>query len=294
MKCPFRKLEYPIKGASKSDSVAKFVQVFTYDPLLNLLEFHNAEGFAQLFDSTFSDKALLKIDAQEEKEKEPLRRVAIMTTGKETSGMNSAIRALVRYGLTKGILPYIVFNGFQGLVQGNHSIKKADWEDVRGLLPLGGSVLDTSNAESIQSRENRRLAAKNLYINDIDVLFIIGDNESFDSALTLQSEWNELIHELIRDHEIEPKTPKLLRSASSIVQPNINPRPITKVHSEANTNEDSQTEQFEDTICTIDSSENVFLDSNNEATIDNNDMTYHLSVLALPACIDNDIAMTGN
>ena len=44
----------------------------------------------------------------------PVKKIAIMTSGKETSGMNAAIRALVRCGLTEKIVPYIIFNGFKG------------------------------------------------------------------------------------------------------------------------------------------------------------------------------------
>ncbi|OUM69299.1 hypothetical protein PIROE2DRAFT_38393 [Piromyces sp. E2] len=144
--------------------------------------------------------------------------------------MNAAIRALVRCGLTERITPYIIFNGFKGLVKGGNSIKKAGWEDVRGLLPLGGTVLDSSECSCIATRESRLQAAKNLFEKGIKNLVIIGDNESFSYAEILQNEWEELINELINNNSIET--------------------PV------------------------------------------NTDIKHTLSVLALPATIDNDIAMT--
>jgi len=223
MKRPYKLLKSPILG---TDTVYR--QIYTYDPLLNLLEFHDQEDYNKLLNvNENSEENQIKKTPPNEK---PAKKIAIMTSGKETSGMNAAIRALVRCGLTEKIVPYVIFNGYKGLVKGDHSIKKAGWEDVRDLLTLGGTVLDTNDCSYIATREDRLKAAKNLYENEIKFLIIIGDNESFSYAEILQNEWNDLIQELINNNSIE------------------------------NTN-------------------------------DNNDI-YPLSVIALPATIDNDIAMT--
>jgi len=195
IKRPYKLLKSPVLG---TDLVYK--QIYTYDPLLNLLEFHDESAYSKFMDVTETSEQSQKKKYTNEK---PEKKIAIMTSGKETSGMNAAIRALVRCGLTEKITPYIIFNGFKGLVKGGSSIKSAGWEDVRDLLPLGGTVLDSSDCSYIETHESRLQAAKNLYERGIKNLVIIGDNESFSYAVTLQNEWNDLINELINNNVIE-------------------------------------------------------------------------------------------
>ncbi|KAG4096843.1 phosphofructokinase-domain-containing protein [Neocallimastix lanati (nom. inval.)] len=222
MKRPHKILKSPILGTD-----LMYKQIYTYDPLLNLIEFHDKSEYDKLVDVNESTEQSKKKGLINEK---PEKKIAIMTSGKETSGMNAAIRALVRCGLTEKITPYIVFNGYKGLVKGENSIKKAGWEDVRDLLTLGGTVLDSSDCSYISTHENRLKAAKNLFEQGIKYLIIIGDNESFSYAEILQNEWNDLIHELIKSNSIKSS--------------------------------------FSD------------------------DTKYSVSIIALPATIDNDIAMT--
>jgi len=40
--------------------------------------------------------------------------VGILTSGGDSSGMNAAVRAVVRVALTKGITPYAIYEGYQG------------------------------------------------------------------------------------------------------------------------------------------------------------------------------------
>jgi len=59
-----------------------------------------------------------------------------MTSGGDSSGMNCAVRATVRCALARGCIPYLIFEGYQGLVDGGDKIRKAGWDDVRGLMSL--------------------------------------------------------------------------------------------------------------------------------------------------------------
>jgi len=40
--------------------------------------------------------------------------IGILTSGGDSSGMNAAVRAVVRVALTKGITPYAIYEGYQG------------------------------------------------------------------------------------------------------------------------------------------------------------------------------------
>ena len=106
MKRPHKILKSPILGTD-----LMYKQIYTYDPLLNLIEFHDKSEYDKLVDVNESTEQSKKKGLINEK---PEKKIAIMTSGKETSGMNAAIRALVRCGLTEKITPYIVFNGYKG------------------------------------------------------------------------------------------------------------------------------------------------------------------------------------
>ena len=47
------------------------------------------------------------------------RRLAILTSGGDAPGMNAAVRAVVRTALERGINVFAVYEGYQGLVEGD-------------------------------------------------------------------------------------------------------------------------------------------------------------------------------
>lgn len=69
------------------------------------------------------------------------RRIAIMTSGGDAPGMNSAVRACVRMAIAKGCDAFVVYEGYDGLVKGN--IKKMEWSAVRGWQSEGGTLIGT-------------------------------------------------------------------------------------------------------------------------------------------------------
>lgn len=69
----------------------------------------------------------------------PRKRIAVMTSGGDSPGMNSAVRAVVRSALKEGCEAYAIFEGYQGLVEGGDLIKNMAWADVRGFS-VSGSV----------------------------------------------------------------------------------------------------------------------------------------------------------
>jgi len=85
-----------------------------------------------------------------------------LTSGGDAPGMNGAVRAVVRMALAKGCEAYCVYEGYEGLVQGGDMIKEAAWDDVRGYLSEGGTLIGTARCESFRHREGRLAAAKNM------------------------------------------------------------------------------------------------------------------------------------
>jgi 6-phosphofructokinase 1 len=73
-----------------------------------------------------------------------IRRVGILTGGGDAPGLNAVIRAVVKtckihYRAT----PIGIFNGFSGLVEMN--ARELGRDDVKGILPRGGTILGTTN-----------------------------------------------------------------------------------------------------------------------------------------------------
>jgi ATP-dependent phosphofructokinase / diphosphate-dependent phosphofructokinase len=76
---------------------------------------------------------------------EPMKRLAILTGGGDAPGLNAVIRAAVKTAIQDyGCEILGVKNGFDGFVDEN-GVFSLDLQDVRGILPRGGTILGTAN-----------------------------------------------------------------------------------------------------------------------------------------------------
>ncbi len=74
-----------------------------------------------------------------------MKRIGVLTGGGDAPGLNAAIRAVVKTSL--GIYENKVFgirNGYEGLLE-EGGVYPLDYDDVRGILPLGGTILGAAN-----------------------------------------------------------------------------------------------------------------------------------------------------
>jgi 6-phosphofructokinase 1 len=94
-------------------------------------------------------------------------------------------------------LPFAIYEGYQGLVDGGDKIKEFGWEDVRGMLSIGGTVIGTARCAAFRTREGRLSAVFNMVKNGIDALIVIGGDGSLTGADTLRAEWKGLLEELV-------------------------------------------------------------------------------------------------
>ncbi len=69
------------------------------------------------------------------------RSMAVFTSGGDSSGMNSAVRSVVRMGLYLGCKVYFIYEGYQGMVDGGENIKEADWNAVSDIIQQGGTII---------------------------------------------------------------------------------------------------------------------------------------------------------
>ena len=75
---------------------------------------------------------------------EKTTRLGILTSGGDAQGMNSAVRAIVRTALDRGVPVYAIYEGYQGLVEGGERIQPMTWDSVGGILHRGGTIIGTA------------------------------------------------------------------------------------------------------------------------------------------------------
>src|SRR5688572_25489446 len=74
-----------------------------------------------------------------------MERIGVLTGGGDCPGLNAVIRAIVKSAINRHGWEVIgVEDGFDGLV-GEPRTRPLTLEDVRGLLPRGGTILGTTN-----------------------------------------------------------------------------------------------------------------------------------------------------
>lgn len=132
----------------------------------------------------------------------PKRRIGVMTSGGDSPGMNGAVRAVVRMSLYMGCESYAILEGYEGLVQGGDLIKEMHWDDVRGYLSRGGTLIGTARCMAFYQRPGRLIAAKNMIHRGINALVIIGGDGSLTGADKFRDEWPGLIKELVETGEL--------------------------------------------------------------------------------------------
>lgn len=133
------------------------------------------------------------------------KKIAIMTSGGDSPGMNAVVRAVVRMSIHMDCEPYCVYEGYEGLVRGGDYIKPAAWNDVRGYLSEGGTLIGTARCMAFFERPGRLTAAKNLVLNGIDALIICGGDGSLTGADKFRAEWPSLLEELVSTKELKPE-----------------------------------------------------------------------------------------
>lgn len=103
-------------------------------------------------------------------------RVAVLTSGGDAPGMNAAIRAVVRCGVSQGLQMFGVRRGFAGLIAGE--FQHLGPREVGGIIHQAGTMLETSRCEQFRTDEGLRAAVQKLHDNDISNLVVIGGNGS--------------------------------------------------------------------------------------------------------------------
>lgn len=109
-----------------------------------------------------------------------MKRIAVLTSGGDAPGMNAAISAVVMRGLFHGLEVFGFYKGYVGLM--NNDIIPLDYQNVQGIIPLGGTILKSARSQKFMTEEGRRQALTVLKENEIDGLVVIGGNGTIKGA----------------------------------------------------------------------------------------------------------------
>lgn len=112
-----------------------------------------------------------------------MKKIGVLTSGGDAPGMNAAVRAAVRTGLSMGMEVYGIERGYEGLLDGD--IKKMEWKSVGDILQRGGTVLRTARSERFKTEKGQEHAVMMLETFGIEGLVVIGGDGSFRGGLEL-------------------------------------------------------------------------------------------------------------
>ncbi|HZX10012.1 MAG TPA: 6-phosphofructokinase [Acidobacteriota bacterium] len=117
-----------------------------------------------------------------------MEKIAILTSGGDSPGMNCAIRSVVRYALSHQLSVVGVTHGYQGLI--DKKFCDLGRRDVSNIISRGGTFLKTARSEDFYEKKWREKAFQNMAEKGIDSYVVIGGDGSFRGALEFHKEFD--------------------------------------------------------------------------------------------------------
>jgi len=115
-----------------------------------------------------------------------IKRIAVLTSGGDSPGMNAAVRAIVRFGIKSDLEVYGIFRGYAGLL--DEDIHKLEFRDVSGIMEKGGTFLRTARCPEFKVADVRDEAAQILKKHGIEAVVVIGGDGSLHGAAFLDAD----------------------------------------------------------------------------------------------------------
>lgn len=111
------------------------------------------------------------------------KKIAILTSGGDAQGMNSAVVSVVKSAWAQGHEAFLVYDGYKGLI--DNKIVEATPELIKGKISQGGTFLGSARLPEFAELEVRKGAVKVLESHGIDSLVVIGGDGSYMGAAKL-------------------------------------------------------------------------------------------------------------
>ncbi len=114
-----------------------------------------------------------------------MKKIGVLTSGGDAPGMNAAIRAVVRAGISKGMEVMGIYRGYNGLINGD--IKELKVRSVSDTIQHGGTMLYTARCKEFRFEEGLQKAKKTCLEHGIEGIVVIGGDGSFRGAADLSA-----------------------------------------------------------------------------------------------------------
>ncbi|MEW6425652.1 MAG: 6-phosphofructokinase [Bacillota bacterium] len=116
-----------------------------------------------------------------------MKKIALLTSGGDSPGMNAAIRAVVHKAVCHGVEVVGVRRGFAGLVEGD--MEPLHPGTVAHIIHRGGTILQTARSEEFATPAGRARSWENVSRSGIQGLIVIGGDGSFKGAYAFFKEY---------------------------------------------------------------------------------------------------------
>lgn len=115
-----------------------------------------------------------------------MKKIALLTSGGDSPGMNAAIRSIVKSCLYNNIVPVGIRDGYKGMLLDD--MFEMNYSDVDNIIQTGGTILGSSRCPEFKTQSTRKIAIDNLINRNIDGLIVIGGDGTFTGASVLSNE----------------------------------------------------------------------------------------------------------
>jgi len=117
-----------------------------------------------------------------------IKSIGILTSGGDAPGMNAAIRAVTRAGISNNLRVFGIYRGYKGLI--TNEIEEFKTNNVSNIIQKGGTILKTARSKEFMTKEGRQVAYENMQKHKIDALVVIGGDGSLTGANIFANEYN--------------------------------------------------------------------------------------------------------
>ena len=112
-----------------------------------------------------------------------MKRIAVLTSGGDSPGMNAAIRAVVRKASFHGVDVMGIYHGYEGFINGRMEL--LDLGSVGGIIQRGGTKLFSSRCPEFKEDQYQLQGIEKMREAGVEGLVVIGGDGSYQGALAL-------------------------------------------------------------------------------------------------------------
>lgn len=112
-----------------------------------------------------------------------IKTIAVLTSGGDAPGMNSAVRSVVRSAIDRDMRVMGIYRGYNGLIHGD--VSQLNLRSVSDIINRGGTVLYTARSSEFKTDEGIKKAVETCKLTGIEGVIVIGGDGSFRGAKKL-------------------------------------------------------------------------------------------------------------